>query len=215
MKRIIFLLVMTISSVAFTQETRNLSSFSKLYLGFLGGVNISNPTGTIILAEGKSNITSNLNAKFSIGYSTVYKQEGYQVKTYEFSSFFNQYSTYSYTLDRIRYSIIPISLGLEYIFYRNKFSPYSVVEAGYNFYEHKEEISNGKVGFAGTYNSYNELPSAYKNKPFIAEDKSYRIALGLGVVYNLTSSIGLDLRYIYQFNSYLVNSNQILLGIIF
>lgn len=215
MKRVIFLLVIAISSVAFSQEAQNSSSFSNFHLDFLGGVNISNSIGTVFLVEGKSNITSNLNAKFSVGYSIVYKHEGYQVNTYQFSSFFNQFSTYSYNLDRIRYSIIPISFGLEYIFYRSKFIPYSVAEVGYNFYEHKEEISNGKVGFDGKFNSYDELPSIYKNKPFISEDTSYRIAFGLGVIYDLTSPIGLDLRYIYQFNSSLVNTNQILLGIVF
>jgi opacity protein-like surface antigen len=203
----------------FSQEIENSNHFNRFELAFLLGINISKPTGSAFLAEMKTDIASNINAKFSIGYSLIYKSEGYEVKTFQFASFSNlaqtisYYSTYSYNLDRIRYSVIPISLGIEYFFHRDDFAPYCVVEAGYNFYEHKEEISNVRVGFKES-STIEGLPQEYQHQHIISENSSYKLALGAGINLNLTHSVDLDIRYLYQYNSSLVNTSQILIGLV-
>jgi opacity protein-like surface antigen len=220
MKLSIVLFLISIGGITFSQENEKPSSSNKFQLSFLGGINISNPTGTAFLVEGKTNVSSNVNAKFSIGYSLIYKNEGYEVKTYKDASISNeyvtitQYTTYSYNLDRIRYSVIPIFLGLEYIFHRGNLSPYSVVEVGYNFYEHKEEISNGRLGFNVSSSTIEGLPQEYQHQHIISKNSSYRLALGVGINLNLTHSVDLDIRYLYQYNSSLVNTSQILIGLV-
>lgn len=218
MKKLFVLLLIVFNNISFSQEIEKSTMFSNFDLGFLAGINFSTLTGASGVVEGKTNLTSNLNIKLSFGYSTIYKKEGYNVKTNGFLSFddVEQYYTHSYTVDRILYDVFPISLGFEYVFLRDKFSPYGIFEAGYNYYTYHTEESNIITGEAGYYNSFDELPSEYKNKPpVISEDDSYRVALGIGTNYKLSSVINLDIRYLYQFNKALINTNQILVGINF
>lgn len=219
MKKLFVLLVIASSSISFSQGFEKKSTmFSDFELGFLAGINYTTRTGASAIVEGKTNLTSNLNIKFSFGYSTIYKKEGYNVKTNRFISFddVEYYTTSEYIVDRILYDVFPISLGLEYVFLRDKFSPYGIFEAGYNYYTYHVETSNGIFGGAGNYNSFDELPSEYKNKPpVISKGDSYRMALGIGTNYKLSSVINLDIRYLYQFNKALINTNQILVGINF
>ena len=183
----------------------------------MGGINTTNYTGTSFLVEGRINIIPNLNSKMSIGYSTIYEKEGTHVNTYGFSDIeeINQYFTYSHDIDRFRYSTIPISIVLEYIFTRQAFTPYTTLEVGYNFYEYKTETSNGYVGKDGYYDNFEDLPELYKNDPpkINKEDESFRIGFGIGTLYKLSSKFFLDLRYGYQINTSLVNTHQFLIGI--
>jgi hypothetical protein len=213
MKKIIILLVLLFTTSSFSQNVNKDNSFSNFKFGFLGGLNFSNPSGSALFVESGTNLSPSLNVIFSFGYSLIYKHEGYEVKTYQYSVYFRQYDSYSFIFDRIKYSIIPISLGLEYTFIHNKFSPYSILEVGYNIYNHEEEISNIKVGYAGSASTIYGLPTDYQNQFSITKNSSYRIALGLGTYYNISSSFSLDLRFVYQINSSMVNSGQILLGI--
>jgi len=218
MKILFVLFVIVFNHISFSQEIEKSTMFSNFELGLLAGINFSTLTGTSVILEGKTNLTSNLNIKLSFGYSTINKKEGYNVKTNGFISFddVEQYATHSYTVDKILYDVFPISLGFEYVFLRDKFSPYGIIEVGYNYYTYHTEESNIITGGAGYYNSFDELPSEYKNKPpVISEDESYRVALGIGTNYKLSSVINLDIRYLYQFNKALINTNQILVGINF
>lgn len=200
------------------QSIETISPFSSFRLGILGGINFSSLVGTSIVIEGITNLTSQFNLEFSLGYSTINKEEGYNVKTYYNINYIdiyqqevNIYETLSFTVDEINYNVVPITLGLEYIFLNNKFSPYALVEIGYNFYSFKTTKSN--IVSYGAYNSYEELPSDYQNEvPSIPKDNSYTIALGMGTNYELSSKFYLEIRYLYQFNKSLVNTNQILIG---
>ena len=72
-----------------------------------------------------------------------------------------------------------------------------------------------RSGGAGYYNTFDQLPAAYKGTaPLISKNNSYRIAIGVGTTYKLTPFVSLDIRYLYQYNNSLENTNQILVGII-
>lgn len=218
MKKILGLIIIITSINSFCQNADNTKSFSYIEIGALAGVNFSTLMGGSAILESKTNLNPNLYVKLSIGYSTLNKKEGYTVDTYRFVSFenYHKYSTYSYDVDEINYDVFPISIGLEYYIIKDKFSPYSLFEIGYNYYSYHTVISNGKIGFDGVYDTYDELPNEFKNKPpVIPQDESYRIAFGLGTNYKLSSSINLDFRLVYQFNKSLVNTIQILIGLNF
>jgi opacity protein-like surface antigen len=204
----------------FAQRVEPISPFSTFQLGVLGGINFSSLVGTSIVIEGSTNLTSQVNLKLSLGYSTINKEEGYKVKTYYYINYIdiyqqevNIYQTLSYTVDEINYTVVPITLGLEYVFTNDRNSPFALIEIGYNFYSFKTTKSYLKYTGGGYYDTYDELPSEFKNEaPDIPKDDSYTIALGLGMKYKLSSRFNLYLRYAYQFNYSLVNTNQILIG---
>lgn len=218
MKKNIFIsIILLFTNVTFAQNYNENNNLIPYGLGILGGINTSRLTGTSIIVEGRLKLITNLNSKMSIGYSTLYEKDGTHVNTYGFLDFaeIHEYSTVSYDIDYFRYSTVPISIGLEYIFTRNLFTPYTDIEVGYNFYEYKTEEINYYVGKDGTYDNYEELPEIYQNKPpkINKEDQSYRIAFGIGTLYKLSSKIFLDIRYTYQINTNLVNTHQFLIGI--
>ena len=216
MKRIIlFLVIIFFAHNIFAQNYEEKNNLIPFGIGILGGINTSKYTGTSFLVEGRVNLIPNLNAKMSIGYSTLYKK-GYHVNTNGFIGLegINQYVAVSYDIDYFKYSTIPISLGLEYIFTRQAFTPYTNFEIGYNYYEYKTEEVNYYVGKDGYYDNFTELPEIYKNDPpKINKDESFRIAFGVGTLYKLSSKIFLDIRYAYQINTALVNTHQFLIGI--
>lgn len=216
MKNIIVPLFLLFSICLFAQENEQVRMFSTLKVGLLAGINFSDLSGSSIVLEGKTNLTSNLNLKLSLGYSVINKKEGYTVQTYQHQIFANydNYATVSYTIEKLNYDVFPISLGLEYFISRNVFSPYALLEAGYNFSNVHQERSGAYIGFAGYFDTFDQLPAAYKGAaPWISNDNSYRIAVGLGTTYKVTSNINLDLRYVFQYNKSIANNHLILLGI--
>src|ERR1035437_3382181 len=162
--------------------------FSTLKLGALSGVNFSTLSGGSVLIEGKANLTPNLNLTLSLGYSTTNKKVGYNVNTYQHIQFdnFNEYETESYTVNEINYDVFPVSLGLEYFFQRDVFSPYTLFEVGYNGVQLHQVRSGGNIGEAGSYSTFDQLPSAYKAEASLISNKNpYRIAVGIGTTYKL------------------------------
>lgn len=218
MKNIFVSLLFLLSLNLFAQDNEPAKMFSTIKLGALAGVNFSSLSGGSFVLEGRTNLTSDLNLTLSFGYSTINKKEGYNVKTNTFITFdnFNQYATESYNVDELNYDVFPISLGLEYYFQHSVFSPYVLVEAGYNFYSFHQTQSGGAIGADGFFAAFNQLPETYQGTPpLISKDNSYRIAVGAGTTYKLSRFINLDVRYLYQYNKSIVNTNQILVGINF
>lgn len=214
MKNLIVPLFLLFSICLFAQENEQVRMFSTLKVGFLAGINFSNQSGSSFVLEGKTNITSNLNLKLSLGYSVINKNDVFTVKTYQHFVFTNyeQYEAESYTVDKINYDVFPISLGLEYFISRNVFSPYAALEAGYNFSNIHPLRSGGNIGIAdGYFDTFDQLPAAYKGT--LSTDNPYRIAVGVGTTYKVTSLINLDIRYVFQYNKSIANIHQILLGI--
>jgi len=220
MKKLVIFLLFISSGNILSQVPDRSKIFSSFNFEILGGINFGNIQyiGPSLIIEGKTNINSNLNIKFSFGYSTTFKKDETKIKTYNFISIDNieKYSTLEYTREKIEYQIIPISIGLEYFFKREKFSPYSFLEFGYNSYRFKEHLLSNDHNIAGSFDSFDELPADYKNKPpAIFKTGSYKIAIGIGANYKLSSSLSLDIRYSFQYNKFLVNTHQILVGISF
>jgi|WetSurMetagenome_2_1015567.scaffolds.fasta_scaffold38545_2 hypothetical protein len=214
MKTLFAIIFASLNFICSAQNDLPNSAFSTFQLGILGGINFSPLVGSTILIDGTTNLSSQLNMTLSLGYSTINKEEGYIVKTFQYSDFFNIYMTDTYNVDEINYTVVPISLGLEYVLSNDRISPYFLINIGYNFYSFKTTKSFPKFTGGGYYDTYDEIPSEFKNEPHkISEDDSYLIALGLGLVYKLSAKFNLDIRYLYQFNTSLVNTNQILLGI--
>jgi len=215
MKNLSFLFVILFCTNLFSQENDINRSFSQFKLGALTGVNVTKSVGGLVLIEGNTNLASNINMKVMVGYSKIYKKEGYNVKGYGFSDIFKKYITGSYNVDRINYDVFPIAIGFEYFIMKDKLSPYIISEAGYNFYSFHVEESDIISGI-GYYDTYDEIPAEYRNKPpAISNANSYLLGFGIGTNYKLSSVINLDIRYLYQFNKNIANTNQFLVGINF
>ena len=218
MKNLICLFIILFCTNLFSQENDNNRSFSQFKLGILTGINVTKFTGGSVLIEGKTNLTSHINMKVMAGYSKIYKKEGYNVKTNGLINIdnFQKYVTSSYNVDRIDYDVFQIAAGFEYFIAKDKLSPYIISEAGYNFYSfHIQEsyIYSEPIRY---YDTYDEIPAEYKNKPpAISNEASYLFGLGIGTNYRLSSVINLNIRYLYQFNKNIVNTNQLLIGINF
>ena len=217
MKNLIGLFIILFCTNLFSQENDNNRSFSQFKLGILTGINVTKFTGGSVLIEGKTNLTSHINMKVMAGYSKIYKKEGYNVKGYTFIDInnFHKYVTGSYNVDRINYDVFPVAISFEYFIMKDRLSPYIISEVGYNYYTFHIEESDIISGI-GNYDTYDEIPAEYKNKPpKISDEASYLFGLGIGANYKLGPAINLDIRYLYQFNKNIVNTNQILVGINF
>ena len=217
MKKIIALSLLLLSTNLFAEENEQMNMFSKLKGEALAGVNFSTLSGGSVILEGKINLTPNLNFTLSVGYSKINKKAGYNIMTFQHIQFdnVNEYATDTYNVDEINYDVFPVSLGIEYYFQHSVFSPYTLFEVGYNGVDYHQLTSVGVTGGAGYYNTFDQLPAAYKGTaPLISKNNSYRIAVGVGTTYKLTPFVSLDIRYLYQYNNSIENTNQILLGII-
>ena len=218
MKNIILAFLLVMPSLIYAQESEVFKPFSAFKFGVLGGTNFNTiPTlGSAFQIEAKTNLTPNLFAKVSIGYSSTFENNEYEIKTYHVSNIggVEGYQTYSYRVDKIEYSIFPINLGLEYILMNNDISPFAVFEVGYNIISSEEQVVNS--GSGTIYNSVDEMPNEFKTTvPSLTEGEYLGIGIGLGIVYKITSSMDLNVRYIYHFNDSIINSNYIMFGVTF
>jgi opacity protein-like surface antigen len=214
-----FLLFVVISMNISAQENANTHMFSSLSYGMNAGINFNTiPTiGGSVLAEIKTPLTSSINLYMSTGYTEIYDNKDYTVKSYVVVNIDNEttYQTKLLKVDKVIYSVIPVYLGAEYSPINGKYSPFVTCKVGYNF---SSAIAEGAsyIGASGIVNIYDELPAEYKNKaPRLGDGSSFCAAIGIGMKYSLTSKINLSLSYVYQYNDSIVNTNQIMLGISF
>ena len=146
----------------------------------LGGTNFNSlPTaGTAIQIEIKPNLTSNINGILSIGYSTLYDDYSYDIKSYRFVSFdgYQKFHTELLKVDKVKYTYIPIYIGAEYTFLEDNLSPFVLLEVGYNYSSSIAE-GTGIDGIAGRYDTVDEIPQEYRNIATTLDDGS---SLSLG-----------------------------------
>lgn len=218
MKRLIFFFLILLCKIVFPQDPDDSKAISSFRFSVLGGAAFSSNLGGSFLIEGKTNLTQNLDIKLSVGYSYLNKDVYYSVKTYGFLGA-DQYSyrSVSYNVNKILYDVFPASLGFEYTFMHDKLSPYGHLEIGYNYFNSHLEESPSAVGEAYA-TTLQGLPAEYRNDPpriLDGKTTAYRIAFGIGTNYKLTQNLNLDVRYVYQINKLLVNSNQLLIGLNF
>ncbi len=218
MKRLILSAVILFSLTINAQNPQDLNEPGRFMYGILGGFSTSKMhyINLSLLAEGRYNLTENLGIKISLSHSAIRKGEGYNVKTFNHiqSDNVNEYKTVSYIVEKCDYSIVPVSIGLEFKIKFEKIFPYCGMEFGVNSY--KLSLTKGSMvyGAAGTFSSYNELPDEYKAVDSATyRGMSYRIGFEMGLRYSLASSINLDIRYLYQVNTSLVNNHTLLFGI--
>lgn len=219
MKKSFVLFVLLMFGNLAAQDLEPQPMFSKIYFGVLGGTSFNTlPTaGASINFEVKTNITTNLNAKFSLGYSTLYDDNSYELRSYRFVSFdnYSKYHTRLFAVDRVKYTIIPVTLGAEYFITKTKLSPFALFEVGYNF---SSSVAEGMTydGIAGTFDTIAEIPTEYRKRaPALDDGSSFSIGVGVGARYMLTDRMDLNIRYIYRYNDSIVNNNQLLFGLTF
>ncbi len=219
MKALFLLAVSLITVNVSAQELQNESSFSKVYFGILGGTNFNTlPTaGTAINIEVKTNLTSKILGKISIGYSTLFNDNSYQVRSSSFVNIddFSKYVTRLLVVDRIKYTIIPVSIGAEYSWLDKTFTPTTFLEVGYNI---SSSLAEGTTfdGIAGYFDTISEVPEEYKEvAPPLNDGSSFTMGIGVGLKYRLTDRMDLNLRYMYHYNDSIVNNNQLLFGVTF
>lgn len=194
--------------------------FSKFKLSILGGINFNTiPTiGGYLQFEGKTNINSKINLKISVGYSGIFENKEYIIKTYSHFKIENDegYILEKYYIDEIQYNVIPLNLGIEYFFTNKKISPFAIFELGYNFYNSEEQISKSIRG-PESFDNINDIPIEYRNPqpPKIFDDSTIGVSLGLGINYKIFSSLECNIRYLFKYYDDIINTNQILFGITF
>jgi len=164
--------------------------------------------------EGKTHLSDNALLKLSFGYTNLSSANKYEVKSYTKSSIDGSETFYqiSYDVEKTEYEIIPLSIGVQYNIEYGKFTPYIYSDFGYNLIHptvHKSETS-----FYGQFNFYNELPVEHRYKDDLPLS-SFKLAIGFGINYPLSSVFGLDIRYLNQIDSEIINSQQLLVRISF
>ncbi|MEJ5351200.1 MAG: hypothetical protein WHS65_06380 [Melioribacteraceae bacterium] len=218
MKKLIFLLFVFSTDIYLAQENKFSSLFSDLDVGVYGGINISNDskTGGAFLLEIKTKLIHNVNVNLSLGYAKSFANASYTVKSYSIYTIngIHFYYANQYNVNEKGYDLIPFYVGMQYIFKHNTVSPYLLFNVGYTFIIDTKYYKSPTVSIS--YPSLEDIPSGYKTKPI--EDNpsnSFGILIGLGTELNISSKLRLDIRYIYKYDTQIINTNQLTFGIIF
>jgi len=167
-----------------------------------------------ILMEGKFHLSRDLLIKLSFGYSKLISPHNYTVKSHTVINFGDNktYSAILYEIYKTEYNVIPISLGLQYIINYSTFNPYIFTEIGYNLID-PLSFKSPSIHL-DNFSSYGDLPLEFRNFD-VLPNGSYKLAIGVGFKYPISSIFGLDLRYLTQVDSEIINSQQLLVGITF
>lgn len=216
--KLMFVLILSLSQFVVAQEVNGSSFFTKSEFGLYGGVNVSGESnlGGLTSFEFKTNLTSNLNLRLSASYFYLRTDITQQVKSFTTGEIQGEefFTAGEYTIKGREYKNIPISVGLQYFLSRSAFSSYVIAEGGYNLIDGK---LNRTPGQSWSYNSAEEVPDEYKHHK-LGEPmplSSFRYGIGIGTMYSLSSVFNLDVRYLYNFDSEIVNTHQVLVGFVF
>jgi len=217
MKKILFVLLFISFNVLKAQENNPFSNFD---IGFYGGINFYN-TDNIrgdFLVEIKTNLTPSLKLKTSTGYFRTIQPYSYTYTVREYSEntidSLPRFFAAKYNLVSKNYDIFPLILGIQYNFVHSIFSPYISIDAVYNFIDTHIDTSPSEVW---SYNSIDEIPAEFKEDKKNEElpDNSYGIILGAGTSYHISSKLNLDIRYLFKYDSKIVNTHHFIVGIYF
>lgn len=167
--------------------------------------------------EGSTNITETLFIKVGLSYTRIDEPINKGIKTFDYVNIQSteKYYAISYIIEEKQYQVISIFTGAQYFFAANtSLSPYLNLETAYNFLD--PFIKNSERIYHGDYDKYEELPADFnKSHQEYYPLSSFRFSLGIGSQYIIGSSIAIDLRYQYLFDTELLNTHQFLVGIIF
>jgi len=211
------LLVILSANILYAQENDKPAPFSIFEVGVYGGISFETTSeiGGIFFVEVRANLISHLNLKLSLGYYKSIKLVNYNVKTYiersiDIPTF---YSALSYDVTKKEYDMFPLSIGLQYVFKGQTISPYLIFDASYNIIGTKIVRTEGQYWH---YDSYDDIPDEFNNihvEPI--QNSSYSLAFGLGGIYHISKNINLDLRYFYKFDSEIIDTHNLVVGISF
>ena len=215
--KLMFVFILLLSQLVVAQDINDSSFLTKSEFGLYGGVNISGESnlGGLTSFEFKTNLTSNLNIRLSASYFYFSTNVNQLVKDFNSGEIQGQefFSAGEYVIEGREYKNVPISVGLQYFLGRSMFSPYIIAEGGYNIIDAKLVRTPGHYW---SYNSVEEIPDEYKHHiPELMPLSSFRYGVGIGAMYPLSSVFDLDVRYIYNFDSEIVNTHQVLVGFVF
>jgi len=215
MKNLMAFLFLFSFSTVFAQGKDSSNFFSSFELGAYGGINSEtfSEIGGTFLMEATTNLSSNLNLKFSLGYNHSIKTENYSVKTYSKFSIDTTVYFYAgeYNVTKANYDVFPISIGLQYLIKNPLLSPYILFDFNYNIISASYDQSGGSVW---QYDSFDQIPDEYKTKPnFVHSDHSYGISLGIGTLYHIATKVNIDFRYFYKIDNKTINTHQVIVGI--
>ena len=216
--KLMLISILAISQFVIAQDLNNSNIFTKSKFGLYGGANVSGETdlGGLASFEFKTNLTSNLNVRFAVSYFYIKTNLTQLVKDYNFGEIQGEefFSAGEYTINGREYKNVPLSIGLQYFLSKSTISPYIIAEGGYNFIDGKLDRTPGEYW---SYNSVDEIPDEYKHhKPGEPMPlSSFRYGLGIGAVYPLSNVFSIDARYLYNFDSEIVNTHQFLIGFVF
>ena len=217
MKKIFLIILLLSYNFIFSQDNNSNTPFSKIVLGVYGGINfndISEIGGAFSIA-GKTNLTSNLNLKLSLGYyksieSVNYTVRGNNEATIDSITFFH---AGSYDVTHRVYDVLPISLGLQYVFKSEAISPYLLLDGDYNLIDLKIVRTGGE---SWGYPTYEDVPDEFKvTHVETIPNNSFGGSVGMGALYNLKKGLSIDFRYLFKFSNEIINSHQLLVGIVF
>ncbi|HZW40164.1 MAG TPA: outer membrane beta-barrel protein [Ignavibacteriaceae bacterium] len=199
--------------ISLSQAQTNLfTDFDFVVLGGINSINAKN-IGPSLIIEARTNLTQNLFLKASTGFSKIYKEENYLVKTYSEREFLEErrFFTSEYDVKEKTFDIIPFSVGLQYSLKINRFSPYILSDFTYNDIETKIIQSNN---ISRSYSNYEDVPVDFRVKHkenFIYNSLS--ISLGVGTKYTLINDLCLDFRYFYNHYFQIKDTHQFMVGL--
>lgn len=216
--KIIFLILFS-CCYAFPQSMDSSKPFSFYNFIAMGGVNFNSiPTiGGSFQLELQTSITSDFRIGCSLGYASIFDDNSYEVKGNKFVNIggVEIYQTFLYKVEKVEYSIIPILASFEYIIIPGTISPFTVISVGYNFSSSEEIVTNYYDGIGGSYETIEDVPEEYQNSPSkITDGSSITAALGVGLRYHLSASIGMEILCNFQYNEAIENSTQLLIGLV-
>lgn len=215
MKKIIFTLLI-ISLIDLEAQVNK--PFSNFDIGFYTGINFYNTSniGGDIFVEINTNLISSLKIKVSSGYFRTIQPYTGTVRTYSENIIDTvpKYFAGKYDYVSKNYDVFPILLGIQYIIVQSIFSPYISIDAVYNFMNASITTTPPEVW---SYNSIEEVPDEFKEsrKVEALPDNSYGIILGAGTSYRISSKLNLDIRYLFKYDSEILNTHHFIIGIYF
>lgn len=214
MRKILLILLIT-ASASYAQYNSG-SAFSEYHFGLLAGAGFMTDmrTGFAATLELRTNLSYRMSLKASIGISTVIENVGKIIPGYSYTLYrLYPYKTNYFEQDSYEYSIFPFSLGIEYMLLEEDIPVLILLETGYNQYSVAVN-TNKTLGPYNNYKTYDEIPEEFKNVyPKIKSDASYRIGVGVGTRISISEKLFLDVRYLFNINTSLINCHQILAGI--
>jgi opacity protein-like surface antigen len=215
MKKIIFtLLIISLIDL----EAQDNKPFSNFDIGFYTGINFYNTSniGGDFFVEFRTNLLSSLKLKISTGYFRTIQPYSGTERTYSENIIDTIPKYYASKYDYVskNYDVFPISLGIQYIIVQSIFSPYISIDAVYNFMNATITTTPPEVW---SYNSIEEIPDEFKGNQKVEElpNNSYGIILGAGTSYNISAKLNLDIRYLFKYDSEILNTHHFIIGIYF